>query len=224
MTQVELEREGDGVDVNAGGVEIHTGWTVVSNSGDRIGQVEDVYPDHIIVAKGFLFPSRWRVPASAISHVEHDWVQLRVTRQQVENQSWDEPASVHEAGDSIHDLAFDRDNLPQLSGRQRQDVAAGYVIDTPLSLGEIRVHRQPLTTTGQEFGSVDGFADIEISVPVYGEQAVVRTTPVVREVAVVTRSLRERTQRVTDTVRREEVVIDSNVPLLPGDETRPLAI
>lgn len=222
MTQVELEREG--VDVNADGVEIHTGWTVVSNAGDRIGQVEDVYPDHIIVAKGFLFPSRWRVPASAISHVEQDWVQLRVTRQQVESQSWDEPASVHEAGDSMHDLAFDRDNLPQLSGHQRQDVVAGYVIDTPLSLGEIRVHRQPLAAPGQEFGSVAGFADIEISVPVYGEQAVVRTAPVVREVATITRSLRERTERVTDTVRREEVVIDSDGSLLPGDETRPLPI
>jgi len=222
MTQVELEREG--VDINADGVEIHTGWTVVSNSGDRIGQVEDVYPDHIIVAKGFLFPSRWRVPASAISHVEHDWVQLRVTRQQVENQSWDEPTSVQEAGDATNDLAFDRDNPSQLSGRQQHDIAASYAIDTPLSLDEIRVHRQPLAPSERAHSAVAGFAEIEISVPVYGEQAVVRTAPVVREVAVITRSLRERTERVTDTVRREEVVIDGDGPLLPGDETRPLAI
>jgi len=222
MNPVELEREG--VDVSDDGVEIHTGWTVVSNSGDRIGQVEDVYPDHIIVAKGFLFPSRWRVPASAIRHVEHDWVQLHVTRQQVENQVWDDPSTVQEAGDTTNDLAFDRDALSPIPERQRQDVATGYGIDTPLTLGEIQVHRQPLAAAGQETGSVNGFADIEISVPVFGEQAVVRTTPVVREVAVITRTLRERHRQVTDTVRREEVVIDSDVPLSHGDETRPLAI
>lgn len=222
MTPVELEREG--VDVNSDGVEIHTGWTVVSNSGDRIGQVEDVYPDHIIVAKGFLFPSRWRVPASAISHVEHDWVQLRVTRQQVELQSWDNPVGVEESGNTVDDLARNRDTFPPHPQRQRQDVVTDYRIDTPLSPGEIRIHRQPLAAEGQEIGLTGGFADIEISIPVFGEQAVVRTTPVVREVAVITRSLRERTERVTDTVRREEVVIERNAPSPHGDVTRPVAI
>ena len=221
-----MEPERDGVDVNSDSVEIHTGWTVVSNSGDRIGQVEDVYPDHIIVAKGFLFPSRWRVPASAISHVEPDWVQLRVTRQQVEQQDWDARAEVEETGDTVDDLALNRDSFPPYPNRQRQDVVAGYGIDTALSLDEIRVYRQPLQAGGQENRSIDGFADFEISIPVFGEQALVRTTPVVRELAVITRSLRERTQRVTDTVRREEVVIESDVPSRLGDEdkTRPLAI
>jgi len=216
MTHVEREV----VESDGEGVEIHTGWTVVSVSGDRIGQVEDVYPDHIIVAKGFLFPSRWRVPASAISRIENDWVQLSATRQQVEAQEWDQMTS-EGTTEFVDDVAFDgSSHAPQV---MRHDVPDSYPIETRLSLGEIRAHRQPYDSISDGV-TMSGFADIEISIPVYGEQAVVRTTPVVRETAVITRTLRERTQRVTDTVRREEIVINGDVSMIHDDQTRPLAI
>lgn len=214
--------ERDEGDAGSVGEEIQTGWTVVGNSGERIGQVEDIYPDHIVVAKGFLFPSRWRVPASTVARVEHDWVQLSVSRRQVEAQAWDQTPPGGEPAEHTDDVSVD-DDQRALTFTDR-NVSEGYPIDTRLTLDEIRTRRHPVSSSASTDDVPAGFIGMEIAIPVYGEQAVVHVTPVVREMAVITRTLRERHREFTGALRREEVVVEGDTRLVHDDVTRPYAI
>ena len=51
----------------------------------------------------------------------------------------------------------------------------------------------------------DAFQDIEIEIPLRGEEVQVSKRPVVREVVIVSKVLEERTHPVNDRLRREEV-------------------
>jgi uncharacterized protein (TIGR02271 family) len=56
----------------------------------------------------------------------------------------------------------------------------------------------------------EAFQDMEIEIPLRGEEVDVRTRPVVREEVVISKVLRERTRLVSERVRREDVHVEGD--------------
>ena len=85
----------------------------------------------------------------------------------------------------------------------------GDIIDLPLHADEVRViqHRVERGYASSE-SPADAFQEMEIEIPLRGEEVEVRTRPVVREEVVVRKVLRERSFPVTESLRREELYID----------------
>jgi hypothetical protein len=79
--------------------EIRPGWVAYDREGEKIGQVEDVAPDHVLVSRGLIPPKDLFIPRSAIRVVEPaaGSIQLKVPADQIEAMGWDEPPLVDTA-------------------------------------------------------------------------------------------------------------------------------
>lgn len=82
-------------------------------------------------------------------------------------------------------------------------------VDVPLREEEVRVERHDVRS-GEYSGDVapDAFQEQDIEIPIRGEEAEVTKRARVREEVDISKDVTERTERVSDTVRREEVHVD----------------
>jgi len=69
--------------------EIDHGWDVFASDGEKVGDVQEVHPNYLVVSKGFFFPTERYVPVSAITDVREERVYLSFTKDQVDSQGWD---------------------------------------------------------------------------------------------------------------------------------------
>jgi len=76
---------------------IEVGMHVLDINGDKIGGVDHLQPGHIIVAKGWLFPTDFKVPISQVASVDKD-VHLNVAKDEVLNHEY-------YGGDDLNDFA-----------------------------------------------------------------------------------------------------------------------
>jgi len=71
-------------------VALQNGMDVYGADGDKVGSIQDVQDDYIVVEKGFFFPKDYYIPWSAIDGVTDDnKVYLLVTKEEALNQNWD---------------------------------------------------------------------------------------------------------------------------------------
>ena len=71
---------------------IRVGADVLGSEGDKLGTVNQVGPDFIVVEKGFLLTKDLYIPTSAVTTVDTECrVLLSVPKDQVENMGWDQP-------------------------------------------------------------------------------------------------------------------------------------
>lgn len=209
------------------------GATVYGSDDHKIGTVADVGSSHFIIEKGFIFTTDIYVPMSAVASVgEDDSVYLSMTKDQIEHQDWSTAPSGDDTwrGSEAHagtsgyagtDTDTARDVIERREERltvDRQSGQTGSVhvdkhvvedeqsVDVPVTREEAFVERRPVDRAA---GSTD-LSDESIDVPLYGEQVSTgKETRVVEEVEV-GKTPRTETQRVTDTVRREEFDIDDD--------------
>jgi uncharacterized protein (TIGR02271 family) len=211
---------------------ITEGTDVVDSSGDKVGKVTAAHNDHVVVEKGFFFPTDYYIPSSAISNFDGDTVYLNVTKDQALNQSWDTaPTATTTTTDTYTDRAAYTDtttvddgetiNVPvreeELTATRRQ-VERGAVrvekdvveeeqtLEVPVTEERVTVQRR---TVDREATADDtAFAGGSIEVPVRGEEVDVQKRARVTEEVEIGKEAVERTERVSDTVRREEVRVD----------------
>ena len=70
--------------------DIPEGATVYGADGEKVGTVVAVGANHLVVEKGFFFPTDYFVPFSVVvGRVGDDGVVLSVTREVVLSQDWD---------------------------------------------------------------------------------------------------------------------------------------
>jgi len=111
---------------------------------------------------------------------------------------------------------------------QKDVVAEERTLEVPITEERVRVERQvvdrPLTAA-----DADAFEETVIEVPVRSETVDIQKTARVAEEVLVSKDAVQRTERVTDTVRREEVVVDedalvdaSRMEPTPESTARPL--
>lgn len=263
-------------------IQLQQGWDVIGSDGEKVGDIDAVEADHIVVRKGFFFPSDHYIPLDAISSAEEGAVYLNVTKDDAMNQSWDTaPAAAGTAGtyeggyvaDVDRDSAYVQDEVvtgeaPLLDGAYTSEIdsndpvyndtnRAGYVedvdragyanevregddhttieraeehldvnkrevdlgsvqvektvheveqsIDVPVREEEVHIERRSVDR------DVDGthvFEEGTIEVPVRGEEVEVEKHARVVEEIDIDKTAEEHTERVTDTVRREEVNVN----------------
>ena len=78
--------------------QIQAGWSAHGSDGDKIGDIEEVGQNYLLVTKGLIFPKDLYIPQSAIRDVdtEQGQVYLNVEKSQVDDMGWNEPPA---AGD-----------------------------------------------------------------------------------------------------------------------------
>lgn len=103
-------------------------------------------------------------------------------------------------------------------GIRKEVVAEQQTIDVPVTREEVVIERRPASgrATGEEIGEGE-----EIRIPVREEQVTVQKTPVATEEVSVGKRAVQDTQRVTETVRREEARLETegDVELRNAGET-----
>ncbi|MBA3275436.1 MAG: DUF2171 domain-containing protein, partial [Chloroflexia bacterium] len=78
------------MDNNQNTLNLTSGMDVQGSDGEKVGSVQDVQGDYVVVSKGFFFPTDYYIPVSAITSADGDNVYLNVTKDQALNQGWDQ--------------------------------------------------------------------------------------------------------------------------------------
>lgn len=204
--------------------QIEHGWDVYDCNGEKVGDVSQVESGYLTLSKGFLFPSERYVPAEMVQRVEHDQVYLSISKADLDSDRWNNPP---EMGDLTHERramgTADTDDVRRMQLREEQLRATS----TPVETGEVRLHKDVVSEKETidvpvsreevvlERHAVEPRPDDRpigegetIRVPIREERAEVEKTPVVYEEVDVGKRAVQETKRVSDTVRREEAVID----------------
>jgi uncharacterized protein (TIGR02271 family) len=217
---------------------VQPGWTVVDQLGEKIGDVNDVQSDYLVLTKGLIFLKDIFVPFDAIEMVDtsDQTVTLNVRKADIDESRWSQAPT---AGSSRRTFTGDRSDDDAVmtvkeeriqadkTRKQTGEVAVGKRVveqqadmEIPVTREEVQVSRRRVdraANTTEDFTEDEG----TIRVPVTAEEVNVNKEPrVVEEVVVSKRPVTE-TKRVSDTVRREEVVVDESgdAGLRAGDAT-----
>jgi uncharacterized protein (TIGR02271 family) len=205
--------------------QIQPGWQVIDRLGEKIGDVQEVQSDYVLVSKGLIFVKDLYIPLDAIEKVNaaDQTVVLNVHKSAIDETAWSQaPAAGSHAGAFAEGTAEDDAVLTVKEERIRADkarkktgeVAVGKRVveqqadmEVPVTREEVEVTRRRVDRPAK---ANETFTEDEatIRVPVTAEEVNVTKEPrVVEEVVVSKRPVTE-TKRVSDTVRREEVILD----------------
>ena len=219
---------------------IQQGWDVYGADGKKVGDVSEVQEGYIVVSKGFLFTSERYVPVDAISGLEHDRVYLNVSKDEIDARGWDTVPETGGISDARRERTAEPTRRGETGGRvqlreeelraRKQPVQTGEVqirkevveeqrtVDVPVTREEAVVERRPVEPRPADAPVGE---EETIRVPLRGEQAEVEKRPVVTEEVEVSKRPVQETQRVTETVRREEPRLEREGDVeLGGDEPR----
>jgi hypothetical protein len=70
---------------------LETGRDVYASDGGRLGTIDEVGADYVLVKKGLLFPRDIYVPTDSIERVDQDGVWLDVSQADLDSFDWSEP-------------------------------------------------------------------------------------------------------------------------------------
>lgn len=214
---------------------IDTGWDVYGSDGDKVGAVEEVRLQYIVIGKGSIFHTERYLPVSAIAVVENERVRLNITSREFDRQGWNQISDVDSVVTATDSTTSD-DDIPETGDRlvnqgellrvplvegepdvgaskvergaahvQKDIAEAARSFDAPLREEELRVQRYRVD---REYVTAeipaDAFQEMEILIPIRGEEVAFSTRSVVREEVDISKVVRERDRQVTGTDRREE--------------------
>jgi hypothetical protein len=69
--------------------QINVGDDVYGSDGDKVGTVSKVLPSHLVVEKGFFFPTDYYIPMSVVARASGGKVHLNVDKDAALNAGWD---------------------------------------------------------------------------------------------------------------------------------------
>lgn len=247
-----------------------TGMDVEASDGGKVGKIQDVQGQYVVVSKGFFFPQDYYIPMSAINSADQNTVFLNVTKDQALSQGWDTvPETTTEVytNEPVIDRTVETDSLgygagqgnvsttggttpftheantghlesnetieidlteEELTARTRE-VERGQVridkdviveeqtLEVPVT--EERVHVSRRIVDRDVTAGDTTFQEGTIEVPVYGEEVDVEKRTRVREELEVTKDAVQDVERVTDTVRHEEVRVTDETGAIIDDDT-----
>lgn len=218
---------------------ITEGTDVYGLDGEKVGSIVRVYPNVVVVEKGFFFQTDYYIPLTAFSGVEDSKLYLNVTKDGALNQGWD--ARPEGLGDDVAagmattterrnaikddpalDVFIDRsDAIPIGTG----DPIAGGVAEggTPIAMSTVnQPARVAAREVGQDVGPAELISEEElIEVPVFGEDVIAETHVRVAEEVEITKEAVDMIVDATDTVRHEEVRVVGHVVEINPNHSAP---
>jgi uncharacterized protein (TIGR02271 family) len=214
--------------------QISVGDEVYGSDGDKVGTVAEVQSGYIVVEKGFFFPTDYYIPMIAVASASGGQVYLDVAKDAALNSGWDVVPDVQATSMSSGATATATDEeirVPvmeeELTATVRQQEAGAVriekdvvteeqTLDVPVTEEHVRVERR-VVDRPVSAADADAFEETVIEVPLRTETVDVQKQARVAEEVVVSKEAVEHTERVSDTVRREEVFVDEDATLI--DET-----
>jgi uncharacterized protein (TIGR02271 family) len=205
--------------------QIQPGWEVIDRLGEKIGDVHEVQSDYVLVTKGLIFVKDLYIPLEAVEKVNQadHVVVLNVHKSGIDERAWAQAPLAGSHAESMADgssrddpvLTVKEERIQAKKARKKTgEVAVGKRVveqqadmDVDLTHEEVEVTRRRVDRPAD---ANETFTEDEatIRVPVTAEEVNVTKEPrVVEEIVVSKRPVTE-TQRVSDTVRREEVIVD----------------
>jgi uncharacterized protein (TIGR02271 family) len=219
--------------------QIQAGWTVYGSDGKKIGNVaagdSQAQARYFVLEKGMFFPTEHYIPFSAIDSIDDDEIRLNVTKDQIESNRWDQPPTASDddmdMGEAVTGYQQRAGTTPDGGTLERQEehlrvdkqpVKTGEVrvgkrvveeeqaVDVPVTREEVQVRRRSVDRPASG-ASTQGET---IVIPVTEERATATKDARVVEEIEIDKVARQETQRVGDTVKKEEFEIEGD------DETR----
>jgi uncharacterized protein (TIGR02271 family) len=212
---------------------LREGMAVFGADGDKVGKIQAVYPRYIVVEKGFFFPTDYYIPMSAIASTDGDRVYLAVSKDDALHRGWDAPPFDLEDSTDYPTMAQDDMVVDQAPAGKTESVRVpvheerlGAQVRTE-DAGSVRIHKDVVTEeqtisvpVRQEQVRVEwkeptgaapsetAFEEGTIEVPVRREVADVQKQTYQTGELEVTKEAGQRTEQVSDTVRREVVDVE----------------
>jgi uncharacterized protein (TIGR02271 family) len=215
--------------------QISVGDEVYGSDGDKVGSVAEVQSGYIVVEKGFFFPTDYYIPLSSVASANGGQVYLSTTKDAALNSGWDVvpdiQATTMTSGATATVAGEEEIRIPvmeeELTATVRQQEAGAVriekdvveeerTLEVPVTEERIRVERRVVDRAATA-ADADAFEETVIEVPLRSETVDVQKQARVTGEVVVSKEAVERTEQVTDTVRREEVYVDEDATVI--DET-----
>jgi uncharacterized protein (TIGR02271 family) len=223
------------------------GVGVFGADGDKVGTVSAVHPGYIVVEKGLFFPTDFYIPMSAVASYDTDRVYLNVSKDAALGRGWDvRPVDLETAtvgtttattdtftrSDRLASESRDEIRIPVMEEeltatvREREAgavriekdvVAEERALEVPVTEERVRVERR-VVDRPVSAADADAFEETVIEVPLRSETVDIQKRARVAEEVVVSKEATQRTERVSDTVRREEVYVDEDATLIDERE------
>jgi len=220
-----------------------SGMDVEASDGGKVGTVHEVLDQYLVVSKGFFFPQDYYIPFSAINSADGGTVYLNVTKDQALNQGWDAiPDTTNQVytdqpvvgrttdtgrleSDDTIDISLSEEELTARTreverGQVRVDkdvIVEDQTLDVPVT--EERVHVSRRVVDRDVRPGDTSFEEGTIDVPVYGEEVELEKRARVREEVEISKDAVQDVERVSGTVRREEVRITDESGNVINDDT-----
>jgi len=228
-------------------LNLTSGMDVKGSDGEKVGTVQDVQGNYVIVSKGFFFPTDYYIPFSAISTADEDNVYLNVTKDGALNQGWDQVPDttsttttssavydepVVEADRTVDRTIEDSDRIDltlseeELTAQKRAVERGEVRIDKTIvseeqsidvPVTEERVHVSRTVVDRDARPGDNSFEEGTIEVPVYGEEVELGKRTRVREELEITKDQVQDTERVSGTVRHEEARVTDESGSVVGE-------
>ncbi len=213
--------------------QVHEGMEVLDTDGQKIGMCGETLGDYFNVDAGFLGLTEYYIPFSAVTNVSDNTIFVNVRKDEIGTMGWDHRPEITDTGsgmtDTRHEIAGRRpttgDTEQTLRLREEElqarktPVQTGSVhlgkdvveeersMDVPVNREEVYVDRRPVDRrpADRPISETEGET---VNVPVTEERVDVEKRPVVYEEVGVGKRVTQETQRVSDTLRREELRTD----------------
>ena len=202
--------------------QIGAGWTAYDETGEKIGDVLEIGSNYALVQKGSFFPEDVYIPLASVTSVNTAETSFSVdaAKDDVASLGWKSPPTdsswdTSSSGDESVTVPLHEERVePERRERQAGEVTVGkHVVeqqqefDVPVTHEEIDVTRRRVDRPADADARIEEDSET-IRVPLRAEDVDVRKDArVVEEVEISKRPVTE-TQRVSETVRREEIDID----------------
>ena len=223
---------------------INPGATVYGADGEKVGTVATYGGSYVVVEKGFFFPKDYYIPISAITETSNDAVYLSVTKDEALNQGWDQQPV---EGYTTSGQADMRDQYAATGAARTSTVDDTLTVPVheehleastrPVDAGDVRVSKHVVTQqetvqvpvteervrvdwkapSGDYTGEGAAFEEGTFEIPVSREEVDVSKRTVQTGEVQVTKERDQRTQKVTDSVRKEVVDVDDTTVEAPRD-------
>lgn len=198
--------------------QVHEGMDVLDIDGNKIGKAGETLGTCFNVDAGFLGTKEYYVPFEAVTEVRDNNVFVNARKDDLDSMGWDQPydertASTNTYGAREGETMQLREEELQArkSSVERGKVRLGKEVveeeksmDVPVTREEVYVERRAVDRRPAD-RPIDGSQSETIHVPVHEERVEVDKQPVVYEEVGVNKRTTQKKQRVSDTVRREEL-------------------
>lgn len=222
--------------------QIHEGMDVVDIDLNKIGKAGETLGTYFNVDAGFLGMKEYYVPFDAVTDVRENSIVVNAHKDDLDRMGWDQPPEqrgsssatdmgTHERMDTAREGDTMRLREEELRARKssvetgrvhvgKEVVEEQQTMDVPVSREEVFVERRPVDRRPAD-RPIDETADETIRVPVHEERVDVDKQRVVYEEVGIGKRTTQDTQRVSDTVRREELRTDKDGDVDVRDERNP---